>query len=57
MRQDCSLWRNRRPNVGVERVVERLLARVPERRVTRVVSETDRLDEVLVETESPRHDA
>ena len=34
---------------GVERVVERLLAGVTERRVAGVVAEADRLDEVLVE--------
>ncbi len=33
----------------LHRVVERVLARVAERRVTHVVTEPDRLDEVLVE--------
>ena len=32
-----------------QRFVERLLARVPERRVTHVVTEADRLDEVFVQ--------
>ena len=41
----------------VERVVERLLAGVPERRVARVVAKADRLDEILVEAERPRDDA
>ena len=45
------------PERRVERVVERLLARVPERRVAGVVAETDRLDEILVEAERPRDDA
>ena len=39
-----------------ERLVERLLARVPERRVARVVAEPDRLDEILVEPERTRDD-
>ncbi len=37
--------------------VERLLAGVSERRVTHVVTEADRLDEILVQLERPRHDA
>ena len=35
--------------VLVQRLVERLLAGVPERRVTHVVAEPDRLHEVLVQ--------
>ena len=42
---------------GVERVVERLLACVTERRVTGVVAEPDRLHEILVQPERPRDDA
>ena len=42
---------------GVERLVQRLLAGVAERRVTRVVAEPDRLHEVFVEPERPRDDA
>ncbi len=41
----------------VESVVERLLARVAERRVAGVVTKADRLDEILVEAERPRDDA
>ena len=37
--------------------VERVLARMPERRVTHVVPEPDRLDEVLVQPQRPRDDA
>ena len=40
-----------------ERGVERILARVTERRVTRVVPEPDRLDEILVQPQRPRDDA
>ena len=36
--------------------VERRLARVPERRVARVVPEPDRLDEILVQAQGARHD-
>ncbi len=39
-----------------ERLVERLLAGMAEGRVPRVVPEPDRLDEVLVQLERPRHD-
>ena len=38
-------------------LVERLLARVPERRVAHVVTEADRLDEVFVQPQGPRDDA
>ena len=37
--------------------VERVLARMPERRVAHVVPEADRLDEILVQPERPRDDA
>ena len=40
----------------VERIVERLLARMPERRMAGVVPEADRLDEILVEAQRPRDD-
>src|SRR6476646_4956015 len=53
IRNDCWLWRKWPP----ERLVERLLARVPEGRVARVVPEPDRLDEILVEAKGPRDDA
>ena len=42
---------------GVERIVERLLTRVPERRVAGVVPEADRLDEVLVQPQRACDDA
>ena len=45
------------PERGVERIVERLLTRVTERRVAGVVPEADRLDEVLVQPQRPRDDA
>ncbi len=45
------------PESGVERIVERLLTRVTERRVAGVVPEPDRLDEVLVQPQRPRDDA
>ena len=57
MRSDCSLWRNRRPKRVVQRSVERLLARVPERRMAGVVAEADRLDEILVQPQRARDDA
>ena len=41
----------------IESVVERLLARVAERRVAGVVTKADRLDEILVEAQRPRNDA
>ena len=40
-----------------QQLVERLFARVPERRVPEVVAEPDRLDEVLVQPQRPRHPA
>src|SRR6187200_3077343 len=40
-----------------ERLVERLLARMPEGGVARVVPEPDRLDEILVESKGARDDA
>ena len=40
-----------------QRLVERLLAGVPERRVPEVVAEPDRLDEVLVQPQRPGHAA
>ena len=39
-----------------EQLVERLLARVPERRVADVVAEPDRLGQVLVQRERARDD-
>ncbi len=45
------------PETRVERVVERLLPGVAERRVARVVPEADRLDEVLVQAQRSRDDA
>ena len=44
------------PERCVERVVERLFPRMPERRVAGVVPEADRLDEILVEAQRPRDD-
>ena len=41
----------------VQRLVERVLTRVPERRVARVMAETDRLGQILVQTQRPRDDA
>jgi len=49
IRSDCSLWRKRRPKRSWSRLVERVLARVPEGRVAGVVPEPDRLDEILVQ--------
>ena len=40
-----------------QRLVERLLSRMPERGVAHVVPEADRLDQVFVQAQSPRHDA
>jgi hypothetical protein len=40
-----------------QQLVERLLAGMPERRVAEVVAEADRLDEILVQPERPRHPA
>ena len=42
------------PEVLGERLVERLLAGVPERRVAEVVAERDRLGQVLVQPQRPR---
>ena len=39
----------------VERLVERLFTGVPERRMAKVVPERDRLGEILVQLERPRH--
>ena len=44
------------PKLRVERSVEGLLTGMAERRVTRVVPEADRLDEILVELKRPRDD-
>ncbi len=56
IRSECSLWRNLRPK-RCEQRVERVLARVPERRMSGVVAEADRLDEVFVEPQRARDDA
>ena len=57
MRSDCSLCRKRRPKRSLQRLVERVLAGVAERRMAHVVAEPDRLDEVLVQPQRPRDDA
>src|SRR4029077_5625931 len=44
------------PERCVESVVERLLPRMPERRVAGVVPEADRLGEILGEAQRPRDD-
>ena len=41
----------------LHRLVERVLAGVPERRVPHVVTEPDRLDQVFIQTQRPRDDA
>ena len=56
IRCDCSLWRKRRPKARAHDVVERLLAGVTERRVPGVVTEADRLDEILVQAQGPCDD-
>src|SRR4051794_10636889 len=38
-----------------QQLVERVLARMPERRMTEVVTQPDRLDEILVEAQCPRN--
>ncbi len=43
------------PEALFQAAVERLLADVPERRVAEVVAEPDRLHEVLVQAQRPRH--
>ena len=45
------------PEAGLERAVQRLLPRVPERRVPEVVAEADRLGQVLVQPQGPRDGA
>ena len=45
------------PEALVHGRVERVLARMPERRVAHVVAEADRLDEILVQPQRPRDDA
>ena len=45
------------PEALAQRVVERVLARVPERRVAHVVPEPDCFHEILVQAQSPRDDA
>ena len=45
------------PEALAQQRVERLLARVAERRVAEVVAEPDRLDEVLVQAQRPRDGA
>ena len=47
----------RRAEALAQAAVQRLLADVPERRVAEVVAEPDRLDQVLVERQRPRHRA
>src|SRR5215213_2381527 len=44
-----------RPPVPSRARVEHLLADVPERRMTQVVAEPDRLGEILVQPKRPRH--
>ena len=41
----------------VQAAIEHVLADVTERRVTEVVAEADRLDEILVQAQRPRHGA
>jgi hypothetical protein len=45
------------PEALVESRVERLLTRMAERRMSRVVAQADRLDEILVEPQRARDDA
>ena len=54
-RSECSLWRKRVPPALAHARVEHLLADVAERRVAEVVAEPDRLGQVLVEPQRPRH--
>ena len=53
-RTECSLWWNSAPWAR-RHAVERLLAGVAERRMAEVVAERDRLGQVLVQPERPRH--
>ena len=53
-RSECSLWRKPPAAALAQQLVERLLARVAERRVAEVVAEPDRLDEILVQPQRPR---
>ena len=57
MRNDCSLWQEVAAEALAERLVERLLAGMAERCVAGVVTEPDRLDEILVQPERARDDA
>ncbi len=57
IRSDCSLWRNRRPKRSCSASSSASSPGVPERRVSHVVPEPDRLDEVLVQPQRPRDDA
>ena len=57
IRYDCSLWRNAEPEALAEHLVERVLARVAERRVAHVVPEPDRLGQVLVQPQRAGDDA
>ena len=57
MRSECSLCRKRRPVAASQRVGERLLAGVAERRVPEVVPERDRLGQVLVQLQRAGHRA
>ena len=53
-RSECSLCRKPHP-VLPQRLVEHLLADVPERRMPEVVAQPDRLGQVLVQPQRPRH--
>ena len=53
IRSDCSLWRKPPAEALAQALVERLLARVAERRVAHVVAEADRLRQVLVQAQRP----
>ena len=53
-RSECSLCRKPSRAALAQQLVERLLARVAERRMAEIVAEPDRLDEILVQPERPR---
>ncbi len=57
MRADCSLWRKSLAAGRAQQLVENSLAGVAERRMPHVVAEADRLGEILVQPQRPRHDA
>ena len=48
-RSECSLWRKPAAAALAQHLVERLLARMAERRMPEIVAEADRLDEILVQ--------